>query len=201
MQNPTLNIAFRETMAGGFTLGETDPKAGSQKGKMAGDILAMHAAISIQDLNRFIADPDHLGQINGTIDFAAFGENIPASAGVFNLFSPTDQPSLRLMVYEMAFTARGQDYYLAGKKEVRNDSAIELWSETTTLLTQLYQGTHKTGPVVGAGILTLGPLDLIKMVSTMHALNAASPVEEANAMTTFGRFFLGELWDSYFKKT
>ena len=54
--------------------------------------------------------------------------------------------------------------------------------------------------MAGAGILTLGPLDLMKMVSTMHALNAASPAEGAEAMMTFGRFFLGKLWDSYFKK-
>jgi choline dehydrogenase-like flavoprotein len=201
MQNPTLGITFRETMAGGFTLGETDSNAGSQKGKNAGHILVMHATITIQDLNRFISDPGHLGQINGSIDFAAFGENIPATAGVFNLFSPTDRLSLKLMIYEMAFIANGQGYYLAGKKEVRNDSVLVMWNETTTLFTQLYQGTDKTGPVVGAGILTLGPLDLMKMVSTMHALNAASPAEEANAMTAFGRFFLGELWDSYFKKT
>jgi len=200
MQNPTLGITFRETMAGGFTLGETDPSAGSEKGKHSGNILAMHSTITIQDVNRFISDPDHLGQINGTIDFGPFGENIPAKSGVFNLFSPTDQPGLKLMVYEMAFAANGQNYYLAGKKEVRDDSIIHMWKETTTLFTRLHKGTDKTGPVVGAGILTLGPLDLMKMVSTMHALNASSPAEGAKAMMAFGRFFLGKLWDSYFKK-
>lgn len=200
MQNPTLGITFRETMAGGFTLGESDPATGSDKGKLAGKILSMHATISIQDLDRFIADPDHLGQINGSIDFAEFGQNIPAKSGVFNLFSPGGQPGLRLMVYEMAFAANGQDYYLAGKKEVRDDSLFKLWHETTTLLTQLHQGVDKTGPVVGAGILTLGPLDLMQMVSGMHVLNAASTAEGFAAMTKFGRFFLGKLWDSYVKK-
>jgi choline dehydrogenase-like flavoprotein len=160
----------------------------------------MHSTITIQDVNRFIADPDHLGQLNGSLDFAAFGQNIPASTGVFNLFSPTDQPGLKLMVYEMGFTANGQNYYLAGKKEVRDDSIIHMWKETTTLYSQLYQGTDKTGPVVGAGILTLGPLDLMKMVSTMHAINAPSAAEGAKAVMTFGRFFMGQLWDSYVKK-
>lgn len=201
MQNPTLGITFRETMAGGFILGETDPSIGSDRGKLAGKILAMHATITVQDLGRFIDDPDHLGQINGSIDFAPFGENIPAKAGVFNLFSPSGQPGLRLMVYEMAFAANGQDYYLAGKKEVRDDSILNMWHETTTLITQLHQGVDKGGPVVGAGILTLGPLDLMRMISTMHALNAASAAEGIEAMTKFGRFFLGKLWDSYVKKT
>jgi predicted patatin/cPLA2 family phospholipase len=200
MQNPTLGITFRETMAGGLTLGETDPETGSEKGKHTGSILAMHSTITIQDVNRFITDPDHLGQLNGSIDFAAFGQNIPSSTGVFNLFSPTDQPGLKLMVYEMGFTANGKNYYLAGKKEVRDDSILNMWKETTTLYSQLYQGIDKTGPVVGAGILTLGPLDLMKMVSTMHALNAPSATEGAKAVMTFGRFFMGQLWDSYVKK-
>jgi predicted acylesterase/phospholipase RssA len=201
MTNPTLGITFRETMAGGFTLGETDPRSGDKKGKATGTILAMHATITIQDLDRFISDSGHLGQINGTIDFPPFGENIPAKAGVFNLFSPTGQPKLKLMVYEMAFEHAGQDYYLAGKKEVQDDPGFDLWKDTTTLFTQLHKGPDKTAPVVGAGVLTLGPIELMKMVSTMHATNAASLAESTKAMMTFGRFFLGELWGTYFKKT
>lgn len=197
MNDPKLGIAFREVMSGGFALGETDPATGAAKGKNSGDIMAMHAAITIQDVDRFIADPDHVGQINGSIDYTPFGENILATSGVFNLFSPTDNPDLKLMVYEMGFQHGGADYYVAGKKEVRKHSILDLWHDTTTLLTQLHQGTDKSGPVVGAGILSLGPLDLTKMVSTMHALNADSPVAGAEAVARFGKFFMGELWATY----
>ena len=200
MPDPTVGITFRETMAGGFTLGETDPKLGAQKGHAAGNILAMHATITIQDLERFLADPAHPGQLNGSLDFPAFGENIPAKTGLFNLFSPTDQPKLKLMVYELGFAHGGQDYYLAGKKEVRDDPIYDVWRDTTTLITQLHQGQDKSGPVVGAGILTLGALDLMRMVSTMHALNAPSPAEAGKALMSFGRFFLGQLWDTYARK-
>jgi predicted acylesterase/phospholipase RssA len=200
MNEPTLGITFRETMAGGFVLNEIDPNLGSQKGKKTGSILTMHATITIQDLDRFISDPNHVGQINASIDFTEFGENILAKTGIFNLFSPTDQPKLKLMVYEMAFTHEGQDYYVAGKKEVRNDPIYDLWRDTTTLFTQLYKGTDKSGPVIGAGILTLGPIDLMKMASTMHAINASSSAEGAKALLNFGQFFMGELWDSYVKK-
>jgi len=40
----------------------------------------------------------------------------------------------------------------------------------------------------------------MKMISTMHAINASSPVEATDAMMRFGRFFMGELWDTYFRK-
>jgi len=197
MQNPTLGVAFREVMAGGFALGETDPAAGAAKGRRDGNLLAMHAAISIQDIEAFLADPSHPGQINGSIDFPPFGSNLLAKRGVFNLFCPTGDPKLKLMVYEMAFEHEGKDYYLAGKKEVRQHSFFHLWHDTTTLLTRLHLGVDKSGPVVGAGILTLGPVDLLKMMWTMHALNAGSVSRGIGAIANFGRFFTVELWKTY----
>jgi hypothetical protein len=35
------------------------------------------------------------------------------------------------------------------------------------------------------------------MVGTMRATNASGPGESAKALARFGRFFLGELWDTY----
>lgn len=195
--NDQLGLTFRETMAGGFVLGETEPKAGEKKGKAENSSLAMHAAIDIRDLNRFISDPNHLGSITGQIDFTPWGENIPATSGVFNLFSPTDQPELKLMVYELRFNHEGQDYYLAGKKEVRDDPGFDLWADTTTLYTQLHQGTDKSAPVVGAGVLSLNIAELAKLVSTMRVTNADSLPDKTKALFDFGKFFLGELWDSY----
>jgi hypothetical protein len=107
---------------------------------------------------------------------------------------------MKYMVYELGFESGGRKYYMAGRKEVKQASITDLWKATTTLYTQLHQGTDKTGPVVGAGVLTLGMMDLMAMIPTMHATNAKSPEEAASAVARFGRFFLGELWDTYVKK-
>ncbi len=80
MKESNLGITFRETMEGGFALGETDPKAGEKKGKSEGHSLSMHATINIRDLKKFIPDPNHNGEITGNIYFTPFGENIPAKA-------------------------------------------------------------------------------------------------------------------------
>ena len=111
MIDPTLGLTFSETMAGGFALGETDPVAGKLAGRAAGNELAMHATITIRDVRRFVEDPTHAGELVGHIDFTPFGEAIAASGGAFNLFHPTDQPELKLMVYELGFTHDGRDYY------------------------------------------------------------------------------------------
>lgn len=192
-------ITFKETMAGGFSLSVNDPKTGRDQGKQAGTELAMHAKVEIDDLDKFIADPNHLGGLSGTIDYKPLGMDIVANTGVFNLFNPTDDPTLKLMVYELAFEHSGEAYYLAGRKEVREGHTLELWPETTTLYTQLHKGTDKSGPVVGAGILTLDVVDLIRLVSTMRVINADDAADKVMTIGKFGKFFLGELWDSYAK--
>lgn len=200
MKTPTLGFTFRETMSGHFALDVTDPKAGEAAGRAAGTELAMHATILIDDLDKFITTPGHLGGLAGDIDFAPFGRAIPATRGVFNLFSPADDPKMKLMVYELAFEHDGQPYYLAGHKDVKDDPGLDLWKDTTTLFTTLHRGDNKDGPVIGAGILSLGPIELAKMVGTMHATGTDSEIEKTKALARFGKFFMGELWESYIAK-
>ncbi len=199
MEDDKLGLSFRETMTGGFSLGETDPGEGEGRGKAEGTVLAMHATVAIHDLDKFIADPEHTGSLSGHIDFTPFGDNIPAKTGVFNLFSPAEDPEMKLMVYELGFEHEGESYYLAGRKEVKDDPGFDLWKDTTTLFTQLHRGSDKSGEVVGAGVLSLGLSDLISLLRTVEVTNSQSTGDKAQAILKFGRFFLGELWGSYAK--
>ena len=97
-----LGIMFNEVMSGGFALGHNDPATGAQAGKS--QPLTMHGSITIDDLDAFIANPAHLGRLDVRMDWAPFGTDIPALGGVFNLFSPTGDPHLKLMVYEWGVT-------------------------------------------------------------------------------------------------
>jgi hypothetical protein len=197
MPDEPLGITFRETMTGPFALGETDPHAGEAAANKSGSTLAMHAAVTIEDLDRFVSDPAHTGRLSGHVDFAPLGRRLPASHGVFRLFSPGGQPGLRHMVYELGFAVGEKPYYLAGRKEVRDDARLDLWKDTTTLLTRLYTGGDPNGPVAGAGILQLGVVDLAGLVSTIRVTGARTPADHARALAMFGRFFMGSLWDTY----
>ncbi|MCL7420104.1 MAG: patatin-like phospholipase family protein [Methylobacter sp.] len=197
MTAQTTGLQFKETMTGGFSLDASDPQDGKTKGRQAGTQLAMHATVSIDDMEAFVKDAEHPGRLTGTIDFAPLGMGMVADTGVFNLFKPTDDPKLTLMVYELGFEHQGQAYYLAGRKEVRDGSVFKLWPETTTLYTQLHKGTDKSGPVIGAGILTLGPVDLMKLVSTVTVTHADGFPKKVKTVGAFGGFFLRELWSTY----
>jgi hypothetical protein len=196
METQTLGITFRETMAGPFALAETDPEAGARTGRRTDTRLALHAEIAIPDVERFREDPDHAGEITGEVEFEPFGGRMPTTGGRFNLFEP-GEPGLKRMVYEVGFEDDGEPYYLAGHKDVRDDPGFDLWTDTTTLYTRLHRGADTSGPVVGAGVLSLGVADLARLVSTVRATGADGLADRKAAVAAFGRFFLGELWDTY----
>ena len=147
-----------------------------------------------------MSDSSHPGSISGTVDYAPLGTGLPSTKGVFNLFSPTGDAASKYMVYELGFNAGGKSYYMAGHKDVKKASVLNLWSATTTLYTLLHEGSDATGPVVGAGVISLSAADLIAMIPTLHAINAKNAEESAAATSKFGKFFLGELWDTYGKR-
>jgi hypothetical protein len=199
MKDPAPGIAFREKMEGWFSLGTTDPDEGALKGKEENISLSLNAAIYIHDLRNFLKNSTRSGMMAGHINFEPFDDYLPAKTGVFNLFVEHENhgPDTKWMIYEMEFEHKEKSYYLAGKKEVRDDPGFDLWDDTTTLRVQLHEGTDRSGPVVGAGVLKLSKTELLKLLRSMHAIAAESSAERFNLIANFGAFFIGELWDSY----
>ncbi|MDB5918899.1 MAG: patatin-like phospholipase family protein [Massilia sp.] len=198
MREPGVGLAFRETMAGLFALGASDPAQGARAD--GASALALHATIHIEDMAAFVADPVHLAGMTGHIDFAPLGLSMPAESGVFGLFSPSGSPSMTYMVYELGFRHAGQPYYLAGKKHVRLGMPWKLWGETTTLFTLLHKGADASGEVVGAGVLRLGVAELFRLLMTVHANNAPGAGAQAGAIWTFFKFFASELARTYLRR-
>lgn len=197
MTHAAPGISFRETMQGHFSLGATDPEQGRTAGERDGTTLAIHVTVTVRDLDRFVADPDHNGSLAGTVDFTPLARAMPTGEGVFRLFAPAAEPGTTLMVYELPFEHDGKAYYLAGAKKVRDDPGFDLWSDTTTLYTRLHAGTDATGAVVGAGVLRLDAAAFAKVAASVRAVDADSPVQAARLIAQFGGFFARELWKSY----
>lgn len=197
MRDDTLGLTFREELAGGFALGETNPAEGEKNG--AGTPLTLHAAVHIHDVHAFLSDPNHTADLYVHITCAPWGENISAERGTFNLFRPDGKPGTKQMVYEIGIEHEAGHYYLAGRKDIRHASGLELLKESTTLEVRLHEGADKTGRVVGAGTLHIGARQIVQLISSMHVTHAESAVARVKALADFGRFYLGELWESYHK--
>jgi cholesterol oxidase len=182
-------LTFHETMSGPVTLGATDPATGAADPAAAD--LAIHCAITIDDIDRFVSDPKHTGSIAGSLDYAPFGDGIPVTHGTFNLFSPGG-PGEKIMGYRLGFKHDGGPFFLDGRKHVRDDPGFDVWKDTTTLYTVLHEGSDESGPVAGAGVLSLGVEALARMMSTMRPHGGG-----LEPMVKFGQVFLGSLWEVY----
>ena len=83
---------------------------------------------------------------------------------------------------------------------MHDDPGFDMWADITTLFTLLHKGKDASGPVVGAGVIYIKREQLMGLIPTFHATNTSSPAESLKVLADFGRFFMGETWDSYGKK-
>ncbi len=191
-------ISFRELMVGGFAFHETDPISGERVGARDGTILAMHATAAIPNLVRFVNDPEHTGQLCGSVSFPPLCTGTLAGAGEFRLFVRTPDPVCKAMVYILKFCHEGREYCLMGSKRVLKRSVVHSWQDTTTLFCQLHAGCDQSAPIIGAGVLHLKAAEFIRQLFSFRTLNATSIRVKAGALAGFGTFFGRELWDTYF---
>jgi cholesterol oxidase len=201
-----VGFTFTETMRGHIAPGEHDDYAQAEKlGKRLGDKLRFTVTIGIDDLNAFLAAPEHPARLTGTVEAQRFGGTVPLEDGRFNLF--IEEGGRKQMRYTMTFRDRhGERLRLDGYKDVHNDPGIDIWTDTTTLFARVYRldGRGEAGttavvsePVVATGILRIRALDLVPQVRSMRAVGAHNAAESASALLAFGRFFFDRLWDEY----
>jgi len=206
---PTLGVQFTETMKGYFSRDFTQPQgtdlkvyeAAAKSGEAHNSPIEFTLTITAGDLDRLINQPGHAATLVGTVDAPALSPHpLTASNGVFNLFEQYEQQvGVRHMNYDMKLTAEdGRDYYFSAFKSVPEDHGLlNIWPDTSTLYVTLYQGTDKTGPVIGSGVMHIEPADFAKQMTTMKVLNARNERERIDALARFGKFFAGILWESY----
>lgn len=191
-------LAFREKMTGRITLGSSDPQQGYTNPAAVPFIL--HASIDVRDIVGFIADANHQGELVGHLYSPRAGGNLPARRGVFRLFSPTKDPNVTEMIYDLDFFLNGRPTWLRGRKYVRAGSVLNAWRETTTLHVTLHEGDDETGDVIGAGILRLGVSDFLSLLGTLHSVACQTRREKLRALFAFANFFASTLWRTYIAK-
>jgi predicted patatin/cPLA2 family phospholipase len=196
-------MEFTEEMQGFVSMGATDPHDGSRLGRERKSLCSVHLVVKIDDIDRFVVQPEHEARLEGTVTFEPLGTALAVRDGVFNLFVDADgDPSEKRMKYRIPFIdAEGQPYTLLGEKVIHDDPGFDAWEDTTTLFTQIVRGTVDPAisaplDVVAAGILRLRLRDLMAQLATFRS-SGASTKDQATAFARFGRLFVGHLWDVY----
>ncbi|GGL07467.1 hypothetical protein Sme01_11670 [Sphaerisporangium melleum] len=194
------SLAFTEEMSGHIALGVRDPRSGGVAERSPGGGCSFRLTISIDDLDRFLADPEHRARAEGWVDAGFAGGRRPVERGWFNLFAAGSTPDRREMRYRLWFTgADGLPRTLAGWKDVHHGPPTRLWLDTSTLFTQVMWGHVPEGEdveaeVAGAGTLHIQPMDL---AATLKSFTTDGADDGVAALARFGRFFVGQLWDVY----
>jgi len=222
-----LGIRFSESMRGYFSNEVTDNtddafQQGSDQGRKEGSPLQFVLTIISDDLERTISDVNYSSPIIGTVTAPALSaQPLTVTHGEFNYFleesdglkslgllsrllrflgfsgSKASAESKR-MQYKMRLTSGdGTSYYFHGFKVIRNDPGPDCWSDATTLYITIYQGENMQGKVFGKGIVSMPLASFMRQMTTMQVTNASGLAERWDAMLRFGRFFGGQLIDTY----
>jgi cholesterol oxidase len=198
----TAGLQFTEEMKGYLAAGETSFEDGYQKGKDGDSYFMFHLTIKTEDLDGFLASPDHEAQAIGYVKGDLVGGQRPVLKGVFNLFVDTDDLNRKEMRYRLFFEdADGQPFTLSGFKSIQDNAGPDVWRDTTTLFTNLYRGHLQAEQEAGADLYASGILR-IELADFMHQLttirtDAPTFSERLAATARFGKFFFGALWDTY----
>jgi cholesterol oxidase len=191
-------LRFTERMRGFAALGATDPLLGYEAGRRSGGALMFELTISVDDVDRFIADPGHEGAAAGYVESDLLGGRFEVLRGWFNLFSPGPDLAERRMLYRLWLTGPGGNpLTFSGEKRVEDDRGLDVWRDTSTLYVRILQGHLAPGEpdtmAIASGIITIHVPDFIKQLTTFRCWGE----RPFHALDEFGRLFLGELYDVY----
>ncbi|UII25974.1 GMC family oxidoreductase [Fulvivirga maritima] len=190
-------VQFTETMTGYFLPGETESyEKAYEEGKKRNEAFEFTLTIQVDDVYDFVEDKNHEGAMLGTMSIPFLSaEPILAYNGVFNLFVEDVNDSKRKkMLYTCnLFTQEGKEYRFEGFKDIYNDKGIDVWKDTTTLFINLYEEDQ----LLGKGILKIALSDFKSQLTTIKALNTSNTAESLKAQFVFGKFFAGNVYDSY----
>jgi cholesterol oxidase len=196
------SLSFSEEMKGSYTEGVSSPcneESAGEGGHTGSQPLAFRLTITVDDVHRFLDDPEHTARAEGWIDAVGFGGRRLVQRGWFNLFVPAGAADRRLMRYRLYFAdSEGQPRTLAGWKNVRHGAPTHIWRDTSTLYFRLFEGHVADGEddharIVGAGTLHLRVAEFARQLTTFRT----SGPHGAAALERFGQFFAGQLWDVY----
>jgi cholesterol oxidase len=188
---PEVGVQFHEVMKGWVAV--PLPTFRDSEGAW----LEIRAQVVIENLDAFLADESHRGQLVGTIHFDPLGDKIPATGHV-ELFTINPGTLTRLMRYQAFFEVNGIGYLMIGTKYVSKSAGPNVWGHTTTLFTTIARaGSHGYDPV-GAGIIRLSIWEGARMLFTLRGTGAGSLAARMNAVFRFARFFAGAVSAVYF---
>ncbi len=182
-----VGLTFREKMSGWWETTDAEPKQRD---------IHCELRITIDDVDRFLADPAHVGIVTGRITVLGLTatEGAEVQNGVWNLFVESGRPEEREMRYTLPF--HGEDgvlYVLRGTKVFRPRPGLRIWAENTTLALRIGVETDIPVPAVGVGVLRIGFFRVLELAASMRVLRAPNAGVARRTVLDFLHFYAANL--------
>lgn len=175
-----LSLSFSERMAG---------KVGSRN-------LSVDLVVKIPDLYKFFQNPEHEGEVTGTINLDGKTFSIDEGQGTFSLFSPdkTDH-RLKHLKYFLSFRMNGIPYHLDGRKAIKDDEGADAIKDITTLYVTL-SPIPKSGAVDEEGVIYFDSKDFLDLFRSI-VVEGSNKLVQIGAKATFIGFCFGQMFSTY----
>jgi cholesterol oxidase len=185
-------LEFTEELRGFITFGEDDHDRAYRAGKRARTACALRVTVTVDDVERFLADPERTARAAGHVECDALGGRLAVTGGWFNVVAESD--ARRRISYRLALAdGEGHPITLSGVKEIEDDPGLDVWSDVTTLFTRITAGHDGDGARIASGILHVRPQDLPGLVGSFRV----RPPHRVDALARFGALSAGELWEVF----
>ncbi|ADO73063.1 GMC family oxidoreductase N-terminal domain-containing protein [Stigmatella aurantiaca] len=158
--------------------------------------------VLVADVNALLDDPMHATRVTGCVLAPGLSpQPLTVTKGTLQVLVPDpQQPSVKQMRYRMQLLAEsGERFFFEGFKQLVDDPGLDMWEDTTTLFVTVRRGEGPGDPLIQKGVLRITLDDFARQCSTFRVTNASSTQEQLHAVGRFGRFFLGGLFDIYWK--
>ncbi|MEU7581313.1 GMC family oxidoreductase [Streptomyces sp. NPDC041068] len=187
------SVQFTETLKGSCTMGLSDPRAARRSPTR--EPLRARLTITIDDIDDFLARPEHPARADGWIEARGLGGRRPVTGGEFHFFGAGRTPDRRELRYRLFLTdGTGSARTLIGVKDLAPAGLTRLWPATTTLPYVLLEGhlaraEEHAADILAAGTLHISLPDFLRQLTTFRTTGPSS----AATLARFHAFFLDEL--------
>lgn len=183
-------LRFSESLSG--YLGEgADFWEAHRDGRARGQSARFWVTVRIPDLDRFLAEPEHIAALTGRLSVAGLG-TAPVDDGRLHLFTRRGQEGL--LLYYLPFAKNGERYLLWGEKRLHYARGLAAWRQMTMLYTELARrGDGGPQALLARGVLKIGPWQVLLQALSFRPLGTLNPLRAMGDYLRFLRFSSREI--------
>ena len=171
--------------------------AGALKSERNNFSVELHLTVHVQDMEEFCDSSIPQARVTGRMVAESLGGELLIARGVFQILRDPGETVQRRLVYELQFDDGDHHYLLFAQKILRDDPGFDMWRDITSMHLELFKLDGSLRESLAKGELRQGLMGFGKLMASVRACGVEGMLAEAEQIALFGRFMMGEIYDTY----